>query len=128
MMSRIKGANTRPERLVRSYLHGLGLRFRLHEKNLPGKPDLVFAKYRAVVFVHGCFWHRHGCRKTYMPKTRPEFWAGKFEGNVRRDARAIQQLREMGWRVFVVWECEAGIPEHLDELAVLIRGTPNAKK
>jgi DNA mismatch endonuclease (patch repair protein) len=122
MMSKIKGTNTKPELAVRSYLHRRGLRFRLHGKDLPGKPDLVFPKYNAVVFVHGCFWHRHpGCRYTYDPKSRVEFWSEKFRQNVGRDARNEALLRDMGWRVFIVWECEAANTEKLDELILRLR-------
>ena len=106
MMSGIRGKDTRPEMLVRSGLHRLGFRFRLHARNLPGSPDLVLKRYRAVVFVHGCYWHRHeGCRYATTPATRPEFWQEKFEANVERDQRHQKMLREAGWRVFVVWEC-----------------------
>lgn len=107
MMSGIRGKNTTPELLVRKYLHGRGLRFRLHAKNLPGKPDLVFPKYKAVVFVHGCFWHRHsGCKYATTPSSREHFWTNKLSENVARDAYQIAALGGLGWRVFVVWECE----------------------
>ena len=106
MMSGIQGKNTRPEMVLRRLLHAMGFRYRLYARGLPGKPDLVFPKYRAVVFVHGCFWHRHpGCRYTTTPATRPEFWQEKFAGTVERDRRAIERLSEDGWRVAVVWEC-----------------------
>ena len=106
MMGGIKGTNTRPERIVRSVAHRLGLRFRLHRADLPGRPDVVFPRHRIVVFVHGCFWHRHDCGLAADPNTRPEFWAKKFQGNVRRDAATKQHLEEAGWRVVVIWECE----------------------
>lgn len=107
MMSGIQGKNTRPELLVRKYLHSRGLRFRLHAKELPGKPDLVFPKYKAVVFVHGCFWHRHsGCKYATTPSTREHFWTNKLSENVVRDSYQISALDGLGWRVFVVWECE----------------------
>lgn len=107
MMSGIQGKNTRPELLVRKYLHGRGLRFRLHVKELPGKPDLVFPKYKTVVFVHGCFWHRHpGCKYASTPNSRKQFWENKLSENVERDAYQIAALGGMGWRVLVVWECE----------------------
>lgn len=113
-MSRIKGKNTRPEVMVRSILHRMGLRFRLHRKDLPGQPDIVLPKHRTVVFVHGCFWHRHrGCRFTTTPTTRGEFWQKKFDGNVERDRRKARQLRKKGWRVVTVWECETRSPEQL---------------
>lgn len=106
MMAGIKGTNTRPERELRAALHARGLRYRLHAKDIVGRPDLVFPKYRAVVFVHGCFWHRHeGCRYATTPTTRPEFWHRKFAGNVARDRHVKQELLRSGWRVASVWEC-----------------------
>ena len=105
-MSGIRSKDTRPERIVRSGLHRLGFRFRLHDKKLPGSPDLVLPKHSAVIFVHGCYWHRHeGCRFVTTPATRREFWLEKFEGNVRRDELDQAALRASGWRVFVIWEC-----------------------
>lgn len=105
-MASIRGRNTRPEMALRKALHRLGFRYRLHERKLPGHPDLVFPKYRAVVFVHGCFWHRHpGCRYATTPASNTEFWERKFRGNVERDNRNIRKLREQGWRVAVIWEC-----------------------
>ncbi|MGE4307294.1 MAG: very short patch repair endonuclease [Novosphingobium sp.] len=106
MMSGIRGRNTRPELRLRSALHAAGLRYRIHRKDLPGSPDLVFPKFGAVVFVHGCFWHRHpGCPKATSPSTRPEFWADKFAKNIERDERSRQSLIDAGWRVATVWEC-----------------------
>lgn len=106
-MSRIRGRNTRPEILLRSLLHRMGLRFRIHDKRLPGRPDIVLSRYKAVVFVNGCFWHRHeGCRYCTTPKTRAEFWNAKFAYTVERDREIRRQLSETGWRVFIVWECE----------------------
>jgi DNA mismatch endonuclease, patch repair protein len=106
-MSRIRGRDTAPERAVRSILHRLGYRFRLHSRSLPGRPDVVLPRYKTVVFVHGCFWHRHKrCPFAYMPKSRTKFWTEKFTGNVERDRRAVRTLRSVGWRVLVVWECE----------------------
>ncbi len=106
-MGRIKGFNTKPEKIVRSLLHGMGFRFRLHRKDLPGKPDIVLPKYKTVVFVHGCYWHRHaGCKYAYTPKSRVDFWMAKFEGTVKRDGKNYRLLRELGWNVIVVWECE----------------------
>jgi DNA mismatch endonuclease (patch repair protein) len=106
MMSGIKGKHTRPELLVRSGLHHLGFRFRLHPRNLPGRPDLVLPKYGVAIFVHGCFWHRHpGCKYATTPTTREDFWRAKFEANVERDRRKALELREAGWRVLTVWEC-----------------------
>lgn len=106
MMAGIKGKDTLPERVVRSLVHGLGLRFRLHGKSLPGRPDLVLAKHRTVIFVHGCFWHRHSCGLAAVPKTRPNFWAAKFNANTGRDARNKIELKKLGWRVIEVWECQ----------------------
>ena len=106
-MSRIKGRDTAPELAVRRIAHGLGLRFRLHRKDLPGRPDLIFPKHRLAVFVHGCFWHRHaGCRYAYTPKSRTAFWTEKFARNVARDRRNEEALRNLGWQVLVIWECE----------------------
>jgi len=106
MMSSIRGKNTWPERTLRSFLFTRGFRYRLHVRKLPGTPDLVFPKQRAVVFVHGCFWHRHeGCRYTTIPRTNEEFWQRKFLDNVDRDRRHVEALHALGWRVAVVWEC-----------------------
>lgn len=106
-MSQIKGKNTKPELLVRQYLHAQGLRYRLHDKKLPGKPDLVLPKYKTVVFVHGCFWHKHeGCRYFVVPKTRTEFWLNKIGKNVINDERQQAELTAAGWKVLTVWECE----------------------
>lgn len=107
MMSGIHGKNTKPELLVRKYLHNRGLRFRLHVKKMPGTPDLIFPKYKTVVFVHGCFWHRHpGCKYTTNPSSREQFWTNKLSENVARDTYQIATLRELGWRVLIIWECE----------------------
>jgi DNA mismatch endonuclease (patch repair protein) len=106
-MGRIRGANTLPERRLRSQLHRRGLRFRLHDRKLPGSPDIVLPRFKSVIFVHGCFWHRHaGCRNATSPSTRKEFWEKKFQDNVRRDSRNQRALRRSGWRVLVVWECQ----------------------
>lgn len=106
-MARVHGRDTLPEIVVRKTLHGMGYRFRLHRKDLPGKPDVVLPKHHVAVFVHGCFWHRHpGCKRTTTPATNVEFWAKKFADNVARDAAQIDALRDRGWRVLVVWECE----------------------
>ena len=106
-MSRIKGRNTGPELRLRSLLHRAGFRFRLHVKDLPGKPDIVLPKYRTAIFVHGCFWHRHeGCRNATTPSTRAEFWQEKFDGNVKRDRRNREALKTAGWAVITVWECD----------------------
>jgi DNA mismatch endonuclease (patch repair protein) len=106
-MSRIKGRNTRPEKLVRSLLHSMGYRFRLHATKLPGRPDVLLPKYNTAIFVHGCYWHRHqGCTYAYTPKTRVDFWQRKFDENVGRDKQTLKSLRKLGWRVLVVWECQ----------------------
>lgn len=106
MMSGIRGKNTRPELLLRHALHKRGFRYRLHDRKLPGRPDLVLPKYRAVIFVHGCFWHRHpGCRYTTTPSTRTEFWLPKFQRTIEHDKEVLDQLATNGWRIAVVWEC-----------------------
>lgn len=107
-MAAIRGKNTKPEMLVRSWLHRNGFRFRLHRKDLPGKPDIVLQKYRTVIFVHGCFWHSHGCKNSVVPRTRREFWVEKLGVNRVRDETAQLALKKLGWRVTVVWECELG--------------------
>lgn len=107
IMARVRGKNTRPEIIVRSVLHRMGFRFRLHRSGLPGRPDMVLPKWKVAVFVHGCFWHRHeGCPNTRTPKSRVKFWTSKFQGNVTRDTETEQKLREHSWRVLVIWECE----------------------
>lgn len=106
-MSRIRGRDTKPEMRVRRACHRLGLRFRLQRRDLPGKPDLVFPKYRTVIFVHGCYWHSHSCRYgSVVPKTNAEFWRTKRLATVDRDARNVRELEYLGWRVLVYWECE----------------------
>ena len=105
MMAGIKGSDTKPELAIRSALHRRGFRFRLHRKDLPGKPDLVFAKHRAVILVNGCFWHGHGCHLFKWPKTREEFWREKIASNAERDRRQLMGLTNAGWRVATVWEC-----------------------
>lgn len=119
MMSGIRGKNTKPEVLLRSLLFRAGFRFRLHRKDLAGKPDIVLPKWNAAIFVHGCFWHRHeDCHLASTPSTRPDFWKKKFEGNVERDNRNRQQLLEFGWRVGIVWEC--GLRINPAEIATLV--------
>ena len=113
-MSRIKSRDTSPELKVRSILHSSGYRFRLHRKDLPGKPDIVLPKYRTVIFVHGCFWHRHlDCKYAYTPKSNIEFWEKKFTANIQRDLRSKRLLQEQGWTVIVVWECQVNNQEIL---------------
>ena len=107
IMSRVRSENTKPEMLVRSMLFSLGLRFRLHKAGLPGRPDIVLPKLKAIVFVHGCFWHRHkGCRDNTNPSSNSAYWQEKFKRNVERDKRNAASLRKLGWRVITVWECE----------------------
>ena len=109
IMSGIRGQDTKPELLIRKSLHGLGLRFRTHVRELPGKPDLVFPKYRAVILVHGCFWHRHAnCPLSTTPSSNAEFWQRKFQGTIDRDARNLKDLLESDWRVGTVWQCALG--------------------
>jgi DNA mismatch endonuclease, patch repair protein len=112
-MSRIRGKDTKPELALRHGLHARGLRYRLHCKNLPGRPDMVFPRYCAVVLVHGCFWHGHDCSLFKLPATRREFWAAKIEGNRVRDARDLGSLAAAGWRVLTVWECALKGPARL---------------
>ncbi|MBW2662975.1 MAG: DNA mismatch endonuclease Vsr [Deltaproteobacteria bacterium] len=117
-MSRIRGKDTKPEIIVRSMLHRMGYRFRLHRKDLPGKPDIVLPKYNTVIFVHGCFWHRHKrCKFAYTPKSRVKFWKDKFAETVKRDKQHLKQLKEKGWEVFIVWECET---KDMDKLKKII--------
>jgi DNA mismatch endonuclease (patch repair protein) len=122
-MSRIRGKDTKPELVLRRGLHALGLRFRLHRKDLPGRPDMVFPRYRAAVLVHGCFWHGHDCPLFKWPATRREFWQAKIEGNRARDLRDLAGLAAAGWRVLVVWECSLKGPPRLPVDAVLARVT-----
>lgn len=130
MMSRIRARDTTPELVVRRIAHSLGLRFRLHRKDLPGRPDLVFPKYRLVVFVHGCFWHRHqNCKLAYVPKSRVTFWTEKFAENVARDSRQQVALKALGWRVLIIWECETRDEEVVrSKLAAIIRDKETASK
>ena len=124
LMAGVRGRDTAPELAVRRITHRMGLRFRLHRKDLPGRPDLVLPKHRLVVFVHGCFWHRHeGCRYAYIPKSRIAFWTKKFASNVARDTRQEAALMAFGWRVLVIWECESRhITEVERRLVTLIGG------
>lgn len=104
-MSRVRAKDTRPEMTVRQLLHRLGFRYRLHRRDLPGRPDIVLPRYRAAIFVHGCFWHGHDCSLFRMPATRTEFWAAKIAANRRRDGDAVSGLRDAGWRSLLIWEC-----------------------
>ena len=120
LMARVRGQNTKPEIIVRRVAHSLGYRFRLQRRDLPGTPDLVFPKFRKVIFVHGCFWHRHSnCSKASTPKTRADFWQTKFAANRERDSRKELELSSLGWQVLVIWECEA---ERLPLLKQKIQG------
>jgi DNA mismatch endonuclease (patch repair protein) len=131
LMGSVGARNSKPEMVVRRLVHALGYRFRLHLRNLPGTPDLVFPRLRKVIFVHGCFWHRHpGCRRSTSPKTRAEFWATKFERNTERDARKEDELKALGWEVLIVWECETFDADALAPrlAAFLAEGTRSAPK
>ena len=128
-MATIRGKDTRPELALRSALFAAGFRYRIHFRGLPGSPDMVFPMYGAVLFVHGCFWHRHeGCKYTTTPKSNEEFWRLKFEGNVNRDTRNIALLREQGWRVAIIWECalKRGVDEAAQAAGTWLRGTGSA--
>jgi DNA mismatch endonuclease, patch repair protein len=129
-MARIKGRNTKPEVVLRKALFSLGFRYRLHQKRLPGTPDLVFPKYHAVVFIHGCFWHGHQCNLFVVPATNTAFWMKKIGGNRARDERAVTALRALDWRVMTVWECAVRGPDRqrLDTLAMKISRWLLAKK
>ena len=121
MMAGIRGKNTKPELALRRALHARGFRYRLHSRMVYGRPDLVLPKHRAVIFVHGCFWHRHeGCRYTTTPSSRPEFWQAKFEANVARDSAVRATLLESGWRVATVWECALRKSEQLETTVLLL--------
>lgn len=128
IMAGIRGKDTKPELALRRSLHALGFRYRLHAAGFRGRPDLVLTKYRAAIFVHGCFWHRHpGCRYTTTPTTRPKFWAAKFEANIARDAAVRSELLEAGWRVGTVWACalrtETAVEAARDLVATWLHGT-----
>jgi DNA mismatch endonuclease (patch repair protein) len=106
-MSRVKSKNTKPEMLVRTFLHGKGFRYKLHDKSLPGKPDLVLPKYKTIVFIHGCFWHGHeGCKYFSVPQTRTEWWLNKIDTNILNDQKSIRALKEAGWKIVTIWGCE----------------------
>jgi DNA mismatch endonuclease Vsr len=106
-MSQIKGKNTKPEMIVRRFLHAQGFRYRLHDQRLPGKPDLVLPKYKTAIFIHGCYWHKHeGCRYFVVPKTRTEWWMNKINRNVINDLKAADALKRSGWNIYIIWECE----------------------
>lgn len=116
-MAAVRGKNTTPELSVRRMLHSMGFRFRLHRKELPGKPDIVLPKFRLCIFVHGCFWHQHpGCKRATIPKTRKEFWQTKFERNKKRDKLVRKALNKLGWHVLIIWECKTQKPDMLNKL------------
>lgn len=119
MMSNIRAINTKPERHVRSLLHRHGFRFRLHDRELPGKPDIVLARYRAVVFVHGCFWHGHNCPAFSMPSAHSNFWQAKIDSNRNNDHRATAALSAAGWKVAIIWECSMKSRRRLDDLTLI---------
>lgn len=125
-MALVRGKGTRPEMRIRRLLHSMGYRFRLHAKDLPGSPDIVLRRRRAAIFVHGCYWHRHpdaSCKLARMPKSRLEFWRPKLEGNRCRDLRNQSELRQLGWRFFVAWECELRDEEQLrNKLSAFLEG------
>ena len=112
-MSRIRNADTKPEMVVRRLVHGMGYRYRLHGKDLPGRPDLVFRPRKKVIFVHGCFWHQHGCNQYRMPKSKRDFWLPKLERNVERDRRTYKELSKLGWEFLIIWECQLKDTESL---------------
>lgn len=128
MMSGIKGKNTKPELLLRSALHKLGFRFRIQRKDLPGKPDIVLPKYKTIIFVHGCFWHQHpGCKFAYMPKSNVEFWKDKFKRNMIRDQTVQSLLKEMGWNIIIIWECQiSNDPVFIQQCRKLIQDVVNS--
>ena len=124
-MSQIPNKNTAPEKIVRSILHKLGYRFRLHRKDLPGSPDIVLPKHRTVIFVHGCYWHRHeGCKYAYNPKTRKAFWQNKFNENINRDKNTKKSLQRLGWRVIIIWECQS---KNTNSLILLLNKSLNKR-
>lgn len=133
-MSRIRGRDTKPEMLIRRGLHARGLRYRLQDRKLPGRPDLVFPKYRVVILVHGCFWHGHSCPLFRLPATRPEFWATKISSNQQRDKKSQEALRAAGWRILTVWECSLKGPARmpvelmLDSCTQFIRGNADVQE
>ena len=129
MMSGIKGKNTKPEILIRSLLHKSGFRFRIHDNNLPGKPDIVLKKYRAVILIHGCFWHRHECHLFKWPKTRTEFWKNKIDRNHENDIKTLHELEVLGWRICIVWECAVkGASKDLKEVTTQLVSWLNSEK
>lgn len=128
-MSRIRSTDTKPEIIVRSLLHRLGFRFRKNVKTLPGKPDIVLKKHNAIIFVHGCFWHRHkDCKRSKIPKSRQDYWKPKLEKNVLRDEQHINELKKQGWRVLTVWECEIKDKADLEKTITAFLSAANLKR
>ena len=128
LMKRVKQEHTAPELLVRKALHSRGLRYKVGDRKLPGRPDLSFPRYRVAIFVHGCFWHGHACRLGRPPTTNTDYWIPKIDANRKRDARKTQALRDLGWRVFTLWQCELGAADDghfFDALAAAIRAAPS---
>jgi DNA mismatch endonuclease Vsr len=125
-MAAIRGRDTKPERRVRRLLHALGYRFRLQRRDLPGRPDIVFPGRQKAIFVHGCFWHRHGCRNSVLPKARAIWWAAKLERNVERDRNSVTALEALGWSVLTIWECEAKDDGRLRDLVQKFLGPPGS--
>ena len=124
-MSRVRGKDTKPELIVRRLVHGMGYRYRLHRRDLPGTPDLVLPSRKKAIFIHGCFWHRHpdpACKLARLPKSRLDFWKPKLEGNRRRDRENQARLRKLGWDVLVVWECQIGYKEHIENILPRLSG------
>ena len=127
IMSKVRSKNTTPEIAVRKALHTAGYRFRLHRTDLPGKPDIVLPKFRVALFVHGCFWHRHGCQRTTMPSSNVQYWSKKFRRTLERDQRAYEELNKIGWTATVIWECQlqSGLENLLHDLASRVAGSPD---
>lgn len=128
-MSQVRGRDTQPERLLRKALHAAGYRYRLNDRSMPGSPDLSFRALRAAIFVHGCFWHLHRCRRGALPKSRQRFWSAKLLGNRERDERVKRELRRMGWRVYVVWECRlrTNLREELCRVETFLEGAKSKR-
>jgi DNA mismatch endonuclease (patch repair protein) len=128
-MSQVKGRDTKPEKVVRSLLHRLGYRFRLHRKDLPGKPDIVLPKHRKVIFVHGCFWHGHtGCKRSARPTDNAEFWNIKIDGNIKRDIDNLAKMQSAGWDALVIWQCETKKEADLIEKLQSFLGNSNTDR
>ncbi len=128
IMQSVGQKNTGPEVAVRKALHALGYRFRLHAKRLPGKPDIVFASRRKVIFIHGCFWHGHGCSKGHLPKSRQDYWKPKIEANKTRDERTVNELKKAGWESLVLWQCEVALIDEAVTTATRFLGPPKQRE